>query len=249
MQEYSIRHAERSITLIRTVKKTIYTLNVNKYAPEITALTYPLLKHYANKCGADFHVISKRKYLDWPVTYEKLQIYDLAHKRNDDWSIFLDSDTLVHPETLDWTNYITPDVVMHNGTDYAAIRWKYDKYFLRDGRNIGSCDWNTTASSWCQDLWKPLDDMTPEEAIKSIFPTNSEVTTVITAEHLIDDYALSRNIAKFGLKTTTIQELQKKLGFTEANFYFHIYTDTTQDKVEKLSGVIKDWKLERFYGK
>jgi hypothetical protein len=31
----------------RPIKKTIYTLNIGDYAPEICALTYPLMRAYA----------------------------------------------------------------------------------------------------------------------------------------------------------------------------------------------------------
>ncbi len=232
--------------MIHSVKKTVYTLNPNGWAPEITAITYPLLRYYAKKIGADFYIIDSRKYPEWPITYEKLQIYDLAHERHDDWSIFLDSDALVHPETIDWTAFLPPDTVAHNGTDFAPIRWRLDKYFLRDGRNIGSCNWNTTASSLCQDLWHPLDDLTPEEACAALYPTEHEVNTVIIADHLVDDYALSRNIARYGLKCTTLVDLQKKIGLEGANFYWHVYTDPIPVKVEKMKEVIKTWKLEKF---
>jgi len=226
-------------------RKTLYTLNVEGYAPEITALTYPLLRHYARKCGAEFHVITERRYPQWPVTYEKMQIHRLAQERGDDWSIYLDSDALVHPETLDWTNYLTPDTIAHNGMDMASVRWRYDEYFRRDGRNIGSCNWNTIASSWCRDLWHPL-ELTPDEAVANIFPTVEELNTVITPEHLVDDYALSRNIARYGLKTKSIIDLQQEL-IPGSNFYWHAYIIDTATKVEQMTKVIAEWKLERFY--
>ncbi len=227
------------------MRKTLYTLNIGNYAPEITAMTYPLLRLYARKCGAEFCIITERKFPEWPVTYEKLQIFELAGKREDDWSIYLDSDALVHPETVDWTNFLPPDTVAHNGMDFAPIRWRYNEWFQRDGRNLGSCNWNTTASRLCRDLWRPL-DMTPEDAVAHIFPTENEINTVITPDHLIDDFALSCNIARFGLKATTLLDLQKKIGLPDANFYWHIYTVTVPEKVVQMREVINRWKLESF---
>jgi len=212
------------------MKKTIFTLNVDGYAPEIIELTYPLLRYYANKIGADFYIIDKRKFKDYPVTYEKLQIYELGQEMQNDWNIYIDSDALIHPETLDWTYYLRKDTVIHNGNDMANIRWRFDKYFLRDGRNFGSCNWFTIASDWCIDLWRPL-EITAKEAISNIFPTVEELNTVITPEHLIDDYALSRNIAKYGLKATTCNQIQKDFGFADAYFHWHDYTHTVEQKI------------------
>jgi hypothetical protein len=234
------------------MKKTIFTLNVDGYAPEITELTYPLLRYYANKIGADFYIIDKRKFKEWPVTYEKLQIYELGQAMKNDWNIYIDSDAVIHPETPDWSLYLNKDTVCHNGSDMANIRWRYDKYFWRDGRNIGSCNWFTLGSDWCIDLWKPL-DISPKEAVSNIFPTVDELSTVITADHLIDDYTLSRNIAKYGLQFKSIIELKQDLKMEQGNFHWHQYTNTTQEKV----GLIKDlllngWKIPesiRNYGR
>lgn len=191
---------------------------------------------------ADFFVISERRWSDWPVVYEKLQIQELARERGDDWSIYIDSDALVHPEIIDFTNFLPRDTVMHNGCDMANVRWDYDEYFLRDGRNIGSCNWCAFASSWCRDLWTPL-DISLEEALSRIHPTVDELNTVITADHLIDDYTLSRNIAKFGLKFTTVTEMLPKLGLANAGFFWHAYTITADEKLEKMQEVIKNWRI------
>lgn len=214
-------------------------MNIDNYAPEITEITYPLIKHYAKKIGADFHIIDERKFPEWPVTYEKLQIHELAKKHKNDWNIYIDSDALVHPETIDWTVYMNKDTVAHNGNDFANFRWKYNNYFLRDGRNIGSCNWFTVASDWCIDLWKPL-DVSLEDSLNSIYPTVNEINTVITPEHLIDDYALSNNIARYGLKFTTFKTILDERGIGDANFFWHLYTITISQKIEGWDEVQKD---------
>ncbi|HWB97853.1 MAG TPA: hypothetical protein VG672_14160 [Bryobacteraceae bacterium] len=58
------RMREMSDSWSRPIKKTVYTLNIGDYAPEICALTYPLMEAYARKIGADFHVIRERKFPD-----------------------------------------------------------------------------------------------------------------------------------------------------------------------------------------
>jgi hypothetical protein len=225
----------------------IYLLNIDSYAPEVTALTYPLIHAWARKIGAEVQMITERRFPGWPVVYEKLQIHRLAQENKADWHIYLDSDALVHPNTPDWTQFLSRDTVAHNGVDHAAIRWRYDEYFLRDGRNVGSCNWNTIASSWCLDLWRPLDDLTCAEAVARITPTHDERRSgVIDAAHLIDDYALSRNIARFGLKVQTLIALEKRLGLDGQGgpgFYHHCYTKSTADKASEYRQVLRDWGI------
>lgn len=227
----------------KKIKKTIFTLNVENYSPEITSLTYPLIRRYADKIGADFHIIKERKFPGFPPVYEKLQIYELSQKMENDWNIYIDSDALVHPDLMDVTNHIRKDTILHNGVDLASNRWKYDGYFMRDGRNIGSCNWFTIASDWCIDLWKPLDDMTFKEAVSNINPIVSELNSVVTADHLIDDYVLSRNIAKYGLKFNTLINLLGSLGQSGADYLWHQYTITSEEKVVRMKETLKRWQL------
>ena len=224
----------------RKFKKTVYTVCVDNYEPAIRELTYPLLKHWAAKIHADLHVIDQRKHPDWPITMEKLQIYDLARERGDDWAIYFDSDALINPEYFDPTELLTRDTVCHNGRDFANVRWVYDSYFRRDGRNIGSCNWHSIASSWCLDLWH-WPDIPLAEALKNIHITVQEhLSGQCKTEHLIDDYSLSRNIARFGLKFTTLIDLCKTAGFTTPDgrgfnpFLWHIYASPTEEKLRRM---------------
>lgn len=226
----------------KPIKKTIYTLNVDNYAPEITKLTYPFMRYYAHKIGAEFHIINKRKFPNMPPVYEKLQILELAQIMQNDWNIYIDSDALVHPETVDFTALLHKDTVLHNGSDMALVRWNYDNVFMRDGRNIGSCNWFTIASDWCLDLWQPL-DMPFVQALKNINPTAEELRCGITKEHLIDDYTLSRNIAKYGLKFKTATQVLQENGLPEANFFYHVYTEPIPQKVKMIKKIIKEWKV------
>jgi len=237
----SHRRGGYALFLIMGLKKTVFTLNVGGYSPEITELTYPLIRYWANKIGADFHVITKRKFPGWPVVYEKMQIFQLGQEMDNDWNIYIDSDAIIHPETIDWTEYLHKDTVAHNGNDMGNIRWKYDGYFRRDGRNIGSCNWLTIASDWCLDLWHPL-EIPLKEALTNIFPTIPELNTVITVDHLIDDYTLSRNIAKFGLKFKKLSQIQIDLGLSDAEFLWHVYTQPTKEKINGWDQMMRDEK-------
>ena len=223
-------------------RKTVYTLNLGPYAPEITALTYPLLTAWASRIGAELVIIDERRFPAWPVCYEKLQIYERAQARRDDWSIFIDSDALVHPDTPDFTQLFPRDTVAHNDVDMAAVRWDYDRFFLRDGRHIGSGNWLAIASSWCLDLWRPLDDLTLEDALARIHPAAFERRAGITPAHLLDDFVLSRNIAKYGLKFTTVKQVQDQTRCT-GEFFHHDYLLTEADKVAALHKTLVSWKL------
>lgn len=214
------------------MKKVIWTLLVNDYAPEITQMTFPLIKRWAHKIRAEFNIISERKFPDWPVTIEKTQIYELG--KENDWNIFVDADICIHPDMFDITDHLAKDTVLHNATDMAGHRWRYDRFFRRDGRHIGSCNWFAVAPKDCIDLWKPLDDLTPQEAIANIFPVQAErVTGCTETSHLIDDYTLSRNIAKFGLKVTTLNDILKKLN-CGSGWLWHLYNIPEEEKVRKI---------------
>src|SRR5512135_46346 len=109
------------------MKKVLYTLDIGNYAPDLTAYTFPLMRHYAKKIGAIFHVITERKYPEWPFNYEKLQIYDLA--KENDWSIYIDADAIIYPDLFDITEFLPLDTVLHWGHDPANNRWVFDDYF------------------------------------------------------------------------------------------------------------------------
>jgi len=226
-------------------KRVIFTLCINDYAPRIRKLTWPLIKRYAKKIDAKFVVISERRFPKWPVTYEKLQIHTLAQEMGLDWAIYIDSDVLIHPNSPDWTCHIAKDHVAHNTADFANNRWRYDQYFMRDGRNLGSCNWFAAASDWCLDLWHPLDDLTLEEAVQQIFPTQNEKNSrLIEPEHLIDDFTVSRNIAKYGLKFTALADLCKNWGYAQGNpWFWHQYGISEDQKAFEMQKVLKIWGL------
>jgi hypothetical protein len=223
------------------VKKTIYLLNIGDYAPELTDLTYPWIERYAKRIGADIFVMEERRSPEWPLTYEKLQIYDLSEQRGDDWMVYIDSDALIHPELPDVTELVPRDHVAHNANDWSVVRFTDDDYFRRDGRHIGSCNWFTIASSWCRDLWHPL-ELTPAQALEQIHVTVAE-KAFMSRGHLIDDFALSRNIARYGLKFTTLQDIWRAGGLVRPDFFWHEYTITLEKKIENCEATMKKWGL------
>lgn len=229
------------------MQKTLYTLRINEYSPQICELTFPLMKHYAAKIGADFCVINERNWPNMPITFEKFQVAKMAAANDDDWAIFFDADTLINPEMFDPTEHMGKDTVAHNGKDMAGIRWTYDPYFRRDGRHIGSCTWCVIASDWTvEDLWhRPgfESDVDASEIVNSSILSNIHVTIgehlsgTCQPHHLIDDYLLSRNIARFGLKFTTIGDICKRLELPPI-WLWHKYTISEAQKVREMLAVL-----------
>ena len=60
------------------MKKTIFVLLVGNYLPRLCSLTIPSIERYAKRIGAQFRLISERRWPDWPVNYEKVQIFDFG---------------------------------------------------------------------------------------------------------------------------------------------------------------------------
>lgn len=227
----------------KPAKKTIFTLYIGDHSPEVRAITFPFLEQYAAKIGANIHVIDQRKFPEWPITYEKFQIYELAQEMGNDWNLYIDSDALIHPDCPDFTLLLPRDTVCHHGQDFAPIRWRYDRFFQRDGRHIGSGNWFTLASDWCIELWKPIDDLNLEEVLANIQPTVQEkLSGVIEEHHLIDDYTCSRNIAKYGLKFISIRTLMEKYGYQQGGpFFYHAYTIAPSLKAAEMRKQLALW--------
>jgi len=66
---------------------------------------------------------------------------------------------------------------------------------------------------------------------------------LIDKGHLSDDYVMSRNIARLGIKHETVVELLPKIGLTGAEFFHHEYLISIEEKVRKTKEVIKRWGL------
>ena len=232
--------------------KTLYTLCVDDYAPQITAITFPLLQHYAEKIGAKFHIIKERKFPHLPPVMEKMQIWELAQGEcKADWHIFFDADALIHPEMWDLTALMNKDTTCSGSvSDFTPVRFRPDKYFLRDGRFIGKGNWCLIASDWCLDIWHPL-DISVEEAIGNINLTVAEVRSgVMKPEHLIDDYVVSRNIARFGLKHVLLSQLANQVAtghgqyqHDASGYVWHQYLHDVDKKAEMMKQQLNAWGL------
>jgi len=124
-----------------------------------------------------------------------------------------------------------------------------DPYFLRDSRKVGSCNWWAMASDWCLDLWRPPDDLTLEEATARISLTIEErLKGQMEPSHLIDDFLLSRNVARFGLKFTTVGDIIDNLrgnghprGLNNP-YLWHQYNMPAREKAQKMLAILSTLK-------
>ena len=228
-------------------RRTVYTLAVEGYPAAITALTFPLLRRWAEKIGAKFVVIRKRRFPDWPVVCEKFQVGTLAALRDDTWSIFLDADVLVHPDAPDFVSLLRQDTVYHVKLDLAAARFHVqDPYFRRSATFRSPGDWCAIASSWCRDVWAfPPEEwaLTPDAVRARIRPLHAELAAGVTADGLFDDYLVARNEARFGLKTDTLIEFMGRMGIAPLDFLWHDYLHTNAEKPALMREVLDAWKL------
>ena len=223
-----------------TKRVGVFCLYVNDFAPDILKITKPFLENWCKRIGADLHYITERKYPDMPPNYEKFQIYELGKEY--DYQIFIDADALVPLEMFDPTEFIGMDEICFNRVDPANSRFKFDKYFRRDGRNIGAGTFFVVTTKWTLDAWKPLelqDDITKEDCIANITPIRVERNFGVDAVHLLDDYLVSRNIAKYGLKVRTlVGDVCDKIKCKQT--LQHAYLDTKENKAKYLSMVVED---------
>lgn len=233
------------------MKTTLYTLDVDGFAPEITALTRPLLERYAHKIGANVEVIDTRQSLNMPIGFEKFQIAERAKANGDDWSIFVDADAMIYPDLPDLTTIVPWDSVAFERVDFSPLRFAPDDYFRRDGRYIGAASWFVVCSRatrddlWRRDLWAGREAGTDLSAILAdITPIAVESAAGMPPAHLLDDYLLSRNIARFGLKVVTLVDLwAKHTKLVNPQFFWHAYGCNPAVKLMQMRAELQRWGM------
>jgi hypothetical protein len=189
-----------------TQKKLVTVLCTDDWQPEMRALTFPLFKYFARKIGADFHVIRTRAFPTYPLCYERFQIYNLS--QNYDWIYQFDADVLLHPDMPDISPLVSKDTVVVSQPGLASQSYHSDEYFLRDGRNLCVGIFFTLTSNWTRDFWNPPLDLTPQEAMSRCTPKVFEWRErQLFHDHVVIDYLISRNVARFGIKVKPLQKV------------------------------------------
>lgn len=171
------------------MKKKIHILYINEYFPELFNITYENIQQYAEKHGYDINLITERKFPDWHLHYEKMQVYEDG--KDSDINVFLDMDVMIHPHYPDFADIVYIDRVAFNDNYNIKDKCKINKYFVRDGRYLGIASNVVVSTFLTHDLWEPLPpSITPEKGRDITFLREGD----------IDEYCLSYNLAKYGLK-------------------------------------------------
>lgn len=176
------------------MKKIIHCVYINDYFPELWKLTFPSIKSYAHRIGAELNIITERKFKDWHINYEKFQVW--SDGKDADANFLIDADVLIHEKFPDFSNGITyPHHIAFNDNYHASSKFNIQNniYFQRDGRDVGIASNAVISFKSTHDVWQPL-DITPHEGRQITFVREGD----------IDEYTLSLNMAKFGLKYTGI---------------------------------------------
>ena len=190
----------------------MHVLATEGYAPELCAITLPTIKAYAERIGADFNLITTRKFPSFPVNYERLQIYEAG--KSYDWNINIDADMVIgkklHDITTNAPENLVRIVMKFDATMYFNV--ENNIYFQRDGRNVGLVDAFIVTSRLTHDLWEPLPGNFEDHL--SLFKDDQN--------RRISEFCLSQNLAKYGL--------QFGGAFIRSDEIFHVgYTSGSKD--------------------
>ncbi len=187
------------------MRKLIHVVNINNFFPELFALTYPTIRSYAERNGYMINMITERKFPDYPINYEKMQVYEDG--KDAEVNILCDADMLIHPEFPEVTKFLKRDSIAFN--DNYNISWKYHvdriRYFMRDGRDVGIATNFVVSSDWTHDVWEPLS--LSQKDIEDLAKKENTDTGGADGRgwgHYADEFALSYNMAKYGLKYTGV---------------------------------------------
>ncbi len=170
------------------MKKAVFTVMVDNYLPDICKVTLPTINAYANKICANHIIINKRQYPDFPPTYEKMQIHELG--KTYDYCILIDADMIIDSKAPDFTTGMLPGYVGIFEAFDADKLFEMDKYFRQDKRKVGIASNFVITDRITHNLWEPLE-----------FDWNI-ARTKTKREFIIDEYCLSRNLAKYNFKFT-----------------------------------------------
>jgi hypothetical protein len=204
-------------------KTIILTLDIDNYEPTITAITYPRMRAWAKKIGAEFEIINKNKFPNMPAVMNKFQVPSYA--RGYDWCYFIDADALISTNTPPLHEWIGRDQVLFWGLD-ANNRYKTDIYARRNRQFKSACSWFMLTSDWVREDF--YNSELPPNWEDNIMPNKQE--SYKSVRSLVDDYKITCNCDRFGFHCITAMDLLKSKGL-ENRFVHHVYNISTEEKL------------------
>ena len=58
------------------MKKILHLVNIGDFFPELFSLSFPTVQAYAEGCGYEINLITKRKFPEFHINYEKMQVWE-----------------------------------------------------------------------------------------------------------------------------------------------------------------------------
>lgn|SRR5574343_105855 len=206
------------------MKKRIHVVYISDFFPELWELTYPTIKAYAERIGADLNIITDRMF-DLHINYEKMQVWYAG--KDYDANFLVDADVLIHQHFPDFTTIVPQHHVGFNDNYNASRKFNIEDniYFQRDGRDVGIASNAVVTYKSTHDLWQPnFSNKFVQQRICKV------------REGDIDEYNLSLNLAKYGLKYCglTWERYQR--------YYFvHIGTGDRDLALKQAKHVLETW--------
>ena len=218
---------------IRQLKRKLHVVYINDFFPELWKLTLPSIEAYADKHGYELNIISKRKFPEWHINYEKMQVYEDG--MDCDVNLLVDADILIHPQYPDLLGLCPPNWISVMDAYYASEKLLLNKDFLRDGRDMGIASNFVFSGALTHDLYKPL-EITPEEG--------REIT--LFREGDIDEYCLSKNMARYGIKYCgVVAHTNPKITEKLKQLIVHTGTGNREYALHLAQQTVEKWKTFR----
>ena len=227
------------------MKKLLVTLNINDYDKEITELTFPYMREYAKNIGADFHIITERKFLNVPLRLEFFQLYE--YSKTYDWIIFLDADCMINPKGVDLTTlveedrvliqkYVSPTHHFHSENIKGKYNLKFYApfFFLVFNKNSRDC---VKPYQNPYDYYEYINLNSKHPEMETYMKIRTHLSEKEIKDTLIDEFLLTLNLHKYNIKTASLQE-----DFPELNIIAHT-SDARDVKIKLLKNSIKQIKL------
>lgn len=226
------------------MKKLLVTLNIGDYDKEITEFTFPYMEEYAKNIGADFHIITERKFPDFDINLEKFQLYDIC--LDYDWTIFLDADCLINSKGTDLTKLVENDRIIissYNNPEHhfhaKNIEGQYNLnyyapfFFLVFHKNSRDC---VKLYQNPLDYYQYINFKSENKEFVKYFEDKNLPEIKKLDGIFLDEFLLTLNLHRYNIKTSSLQE-----DFPELSIISHT-SDKRDIKIQHLKSWIKKLK-------